>query len=88
MRVRVTGLVQGVGYRYSTAAVASRLGVTGWVRNRRDGSVEAEVEGSPGRVDEMIAWMRKGPPSAAVQSVDAIAIDAVGSTAFEVRDDA
>jgi len=88
MRVRVTGLVQGVGYRYSTSAVAARIGVSGWVRNRRDGSVEAEIEGTPAQVDDMIAWMRKGPPSAAVQSLDAVALEAAGSTTFEVLDDA
>ena len=53
VRVVVSGDVQGVGYRYTMRMVAREAGVTGWVRNRRDGSVEAEVEGSDAQVDEV-----------------------------------
>jgi acylphosphatase len=50
---------------------AERLGVTGWVRNRRDGSVEAMVDGSRGAVEAMVAWARHGPPAARVTAVEA-----------------
>jgi acylphosphatase len=65
----ISGRVQGVGFRYEMAKQADRLGVTGWVRNCRDGSVEAVVDGPPDRVDAIIAWVRRGPPSARVTGV-------------------
>ena len=68
-RLIVTGLVQGVGFRYAMAAQARLLGVSGWVRNRRDGSVEAMIAGSAGQIEEMLAWSRVGPAGAAVNRV-------------------
>ena len=68
-RLIVTGLVQGVGFRYAMAAQARLLGVSGWVRNRRDGSVEAMIAGSAGQIEEMLAWSRVGPAGAAVDQV-------------------
>ena len=65
----VTGRVQGVGYRFYAQRKARELGVTGWVRNRRDGSVEAMVQGEAGAVETMTAWARQGPPSAVVAGV-------------------
>lgn len=67
--LHITGRVQGVGFRFYTQKKARELGITGWVRNRRDGSVEAVVQGDPGAVETMIAWARRGPPSAAVTDV-------------------
>ncbi|MCW5625022.1 MAG: acylphosphatase [Burkholderiales bacterium] len=66
----IRGKVQGVGFRESMRAEADRLGVTGWVRNRFDGSVEAVVQGSPEQVDAIVAWCHKGPPAAQVLRVE------------------
>ncbi len=55
-RALITGRVQGVAYRYETQWAAERLGVSGWVRNRADGSVEAVFEGERPKVEEMLAW--------------------------------
>jgi acylphosphatase len=68
-RIVVSGRVQGVGFRYSTLAAARRLGLAGWVRNSRDGSVEIIAEGRRDAVDELIAWCRHGPPGAHVDDV-------------------
>ena len=69
-RVRISGRVQGVGYRYWTERVAGELGLSGWVRNRRDGTVEAVFSGSPDDVARMLERCRDGPSSARVTSVD------------------
>jgi len=69
LRLLVTGRVQGVFYRASLQCEARRLRVAGWVRNRRDGAVEAEAEGAPDAVRELVAWARLGPPGAAVRDV-------------------
>lgn len=68
--VRVTGRVQGVGFRMAAARQAGRLGVTGTVRNLLDGTVEAVVEGTEQNVEDMVAWLRTGPASAQVDGVD------------------
>ena len=65
-RLRVTGLVQGVFYRQSTASEAGRLGLVGSVRNLSDGSVEVVAEGARAAVEGLVAWCRRGPPSAHV----------------------
>jgi acylphosphatase len=70
VRLSITGRVQGVWYRGWTVAQARELGLDGWVRNRRDGSVEAVVAGPPEQVDELIARCRIGPPAAAVHRVE------------------
>lgn len=70
LSVRVTGRVQGVGFRLATVRQAHLLGVTGWVRNALDGSVEAMIQGSPDQIDLMLQWLRVGPPAAQVREVD------------------
>ena len=68
--VVIRGRVQGVWYRGSMENEAERLGVSGWVRNRPDGAVEAEVEGEREAVEALIAWARHGPPAARVTDVE------------------
>ena len=69
-RLRIHGVVQGVGFRYSLHREAVRLGLAGWVRNRRDGTVEAVVAGPAAAVEAMVAWAHRGPPSARVDHVE------------------
>ena len=66
LRLRIEGRVQGVGFREWTAREASRRGLSGWVRNRRDGSVEAVVHGAADAVDGMVEACRRGPALARV----------------------
>ncbi len=66
----ITGRVQGVGYRDSMRRQAVAAGCTGWVRNRRDGCVEAVIEGPPEAVETVVAWARRGPPASRVGRVD------------------
>jgi acylphosphatase len=67
--LRIDGRVQGVGFRIYMERQAHELGITGWVRNRMDGSVEAVVQGTPEAVDAMITRARRGPRSAVVTEV-------------------
>ena len=71
MHLAIRGRVQGVGYRYAMVQEAARLGVSGWVRNRRDGSVEAVVHGSAAGVDAIRRWAERGPADAGVAGVTA-----------------
>ncbi|WP_109211511.1 MULTISPECIES: acylphosphatase [Microbacterium] len=84
VHVTVRGEVQGVGYRYTMRMVAREAGVAGWVRNRRDGSVEAEVEGTDAQVDEMLAWMADGPPGSQVADATVTDAEPTGERGFEV----
>ena len=70
MHLRIIGRVQGVGYREAMVREAGRLAVTGWVRNRADGSVEALVQGRSAALDALLAWAQRGPPAACVERVD------------------
>jgi len=65
----ITGRVQGVGYRYYLAYKARQFSITGWVRNRRDGSVEALIQGTPENIEAMVARAHRGPPNSAVAAV-------------------
>jgi len=69
--VSIRGRVQGVGYRAWTADEARRRSLEGWVRNRRDGSVEAVLSGAEGVIADMLAACRRGPVSARVDAVEA-----------------
>lgn len=68
--VFVTGLVQGVNFRFNTASKARKLGIRGWVRNLPDGRVEAVLEGEKSAVDKLIEWCRVGPPGAIVEDLE------------------
>ena len=68
-RLVIRGVVQGVGFRYAMTAQARLLGINGWVRNRRNGSVEAMIAGNAAQIAAMLDWSRKGPAGAAVEEV-------------------
>ena len=68
-RVTISGRVQGVGFRYALADEARARRLCGWVRNRRDGSVEAIIAGPEADVEALIAWAHRGPPAARVTAV-------------------
>jgi len=68
--LRIFGRVQGVWYRESMRQQAEQLGITGWVRNRLDGSVEALVQGDAAKVERIIQWARRGPEQALVNHID------------------
>lgn len=85
VHVMVHGTVQGVGYRYTMRMVAVQAGVSGWVRNLRDGSVEAEIEGTDAQIDEVLAWMAQGPPGAHVDTAMVADAALTGEHDFEVR---
>ena len=83
--VRVTGLVQGVFFRAWTREQADALGVSGWVRNCPDGSVEAQLEGDEAAVEQLVALLRRGPPSAQVEEVAVEDGESTNAAHFEVR---
>lgn len=87
VHVIVDGDVQGVGYRYTAQSIARREGAVGWVRNLRDGTVEAEVEGTDAQVDAVLAWMAEGPPGGRVTGARVSDIDPTGGDGFDVRRD-
>ena len=82
--VTVTGRVQGVSFRWYAVQEAAKLGVTGWVRNEPDGSVTTHVEGDLDAVDDMVAWLRTGPPAARVSNVAVRDAAPTGATSFEI----
>ena len=82
LRVIIVGRVQGVWYRGWTVEQAQRLGIRGWVRNRRDGKVEALFSGPAGAVDEMVSVCRGGPPLAHVVTITEFPAEAPGGEGF------
>ena len=86
LHATVRGRVQGVGFRAEAAYEARRLGLTGWVHNRLEGTVETVAEGPDAEVDSYLAWLRHGPSLAHVTGVDSEWLPAAGDTlSFEVR---
>jgi len=82
--LHIFGQVQGVGFRYHFGEQAQLLGISGWVRNRRGGSVEAMIEGTPQAVEDLLAWARRGPPAARVERVEVAPAEG-GFAGFELR---
>ena len=83
LRLVMHGRVQGVFFRHSMCHEARKLGVSGWVRNRSDGSVEAAVHGSSVAVDALVHWAQRGPELAYVERVE-IGVDDGNYNSFEV----
>jgi acylphosphatase len=82
----VSGIVQGVNFRYYTSRQAESLGLTGWVANREDGSVEVVAEGPRADLQALLDWLSHGPPSATVTGIETGWEQATGEhTAFRVR---
>jgi len=85
-QIRVSGRVQGVGYRIALQGEARKFGVSGWVRNRSDGSVEAVLQGTPQALAALIAWARNGPPGARVTALaESAAEHEPAHSGFELR---
>lgn len=84
-RCLVRGRVQGVFFRASTRDQALGLGLTGYVRNLRDGRVEVVACGDPAALESLRDWLWRGPPAAEVQQVDCEVIDGAGYDSFAVR---
>lgn len=84
VRLRITGMVQGVFFRSTTKEVADMLGVTGWMRNEPDGSVLVHAEGTPKQVEKLEEWCGRGPPAARVDSVERTAADEEGHVEFSI----
>ena len=74
--LHIRGHVQGVGYRWSMVQAAQQRGLQGWVRNRRDGSVEAQATGPADAVQSLVDWAHQGPPHARVDAVEARSVPA------------
>lgn len=85
MRVLVSGTVQGVFFRDTVRSAAVEHGVSGWVRNRSDGSVEAELEGAAEAVDAVVEMCRNGPAGAEVREVEVQEREPEGGSGFAVR---
>jgi acylphosphatase len=83
--VFVRGAVQGVGFRWFAKELADSMGLTGWIRNREDGSVELEVEGRADSLDEFERRLRTGNPSARVKEIVAETVAPRGGNGFEIR---
>jgi acylphosphatase len=83
--VRVTGRVQGVGFRWACEREAERLGVRGWVGNEPDESVAGHFEGDRDAVDELVEWCRSGPRGARVEGVDVHEAEVTGASGFRAR---
>ena len=82
--IRISGRVQGVGFRYSARSMAAYCGVKGFVRNLPNGDVYLEVEGESNQLEDYIQWCRQGPPRAKINFMDVYDGEVVGFAGFEV----
>jgi acylphosphatase len=85
VRVRISGRVQGVFFRATCARLADELGLSGWVRNRLDGDLEAVFQGPDRAIEDMLEWCREGPPLAQVHAVDVRAEPPVLQAGFRIE---
>ncbi len=85
VNIMVTGSVQGVFFRATAKEMAGSLGLTGFVRNEKDGSVYIEAEGDQQELDRFVAWCRKGPPGAVVTNVEIVDDTVRDFSSFEIR---
>jgi acylphosphatase len=85
VEVVVTGVVQGVSFRWYAEQEGRRLGLSGWVRNEPDGTVRGHAEGEPDAVDAWVAWCHEGSPAATVERVDVGAAAVEGWRGFVTR---
>ncbi len=83
--INVFGRVQGVGFRYYTEREARRLGISGYVQNRPDGSVYIEAEGEENDMEAFIEWCRSGPPYARVRKIEISELPPLGRIGFTIR---
>lgn len=84
VKVRVEGIVQGVGFRYYTYRIAKRYGIKGYVKNMPDGSVEIVAEGDEEKLERFLQEVAKGPSSAVVTNITVEDISPVGFKTFEI----
>ena len=85
IHVRVSGRVQGVGFRWFTHRAACARGLAGWVKNMPDGSVEMEVEGPPSTLQDFVDKVKKGPAAARVDDIEATEQEPRGSDDFSIE---
>jgi len=86
LHLKVFGDVQAVGFRYSTIEIARDLGLTGWVRNNPDGSVQIVAEGEREKLENLSSWASKGPPLAKIDRVEKEWKEVTGEfSTFEVK---
>ncbi len=85
VRVIVHGFVQAVGFRATARSSARSLELAGWIRNNADGTVEAELEGPPDRLDLLVDWFRRGPRGARVDTIDVEPVEPTGEQGFSIR---
>jgi acylphosphatase len=84
--MKISGVVQGVGFRFFTRRLANKMGIKGYVRNMPDGTVEIEAEGSDDQIESFLKELYKGPPSSKVSEIDTEELSGRGRyDGFEVR---
>lgn len=90
IEANITGRVQGVGFRYFTSRTAAELGLLGWVKNMKDGSVEICAEGEAEAIDDLLRWCKQGPPNSKVTAIDLklrTPVERSEFSVFEIRRD-
>lgn len=85
IEIIIRGQVQGVGFRYYTLKIANELHITGYIRNKSDGSVFIEAEGEKSNIESFLLWCRQGPPRAVVQEMLVTDCPPAGYLKFDIR---